>query len=83
MVLSKFFGKKSKPAKTTAKSPGNTRTETVKPGIDLWLVQARADDPKQRREAMVELARALDEGKLTAAGFIRYKPKVAKGPVQP
>ncbi len=66
MVLSKFFGKKSNPAKPTAKTPGNTRTEPLKPGIDQWLVQARADDPKQRKEAMVELARALDEGKLTA-----------------
>lgn len=66
MVLSKFFGKKSKPAKPTAKSPGNTRTETVKPGVDQWLIQVRAVDPKQRREAMAELARGLDEGKLTA-----------------
>lgn len=65
MVLSKFFGKKSNAAQPTAKSPGTTRSDSDKSGIDQWLAQARADDPKQRREAMVELARMLDDGKLT------------------
>ncbi|MEX0622403.1 MAG: DUF349 domain-containing protein [Saccharospirillum sp.] len=66
MVLSKFFGKKSTAPKSTAKAPQRPAPQMAAAGIDHWLGLAQATDPKQRKEAMVELAKALDEGQLTA-----------------
>lgn len=66
MVLSKFFGKKSPTPKSTAKAPVRPSVGAAATGMDHWLEQARSSDVKHRKEAMVELARALDEGRLTA-----------------
>ncbi|WP_028671570.1 DUF349 domain-containing protein [Saccharospirillum impatiens] len=65
MVLSKFFGKKTTPAKPASTTPGRRRVDPPAAGMEQWLGQVQASDPKQRKEAMVELARAMDTGQLT------------------
>jgi hypothetical protein len=65
MMLSKFFGKKSPAPKPAAATP-RAQPKPATAGLEHWLSQASEADPKQRRDAMVELARALDEGRLTA-----------------
>jgi hypothetical protein len=66
MVLGKFFRKKTTTEKTPKASPGGVKPAPVATGVEHWVGKAGGDDARQRREAMVELARALDEGRLTA-----------------
>jgi hypothetical protein len=66
MVLGKFFRKKTTTEKTAKASPGGLKSAPVATGVEHWVGKASDVEAKQRREAMVELARAQDEGRLTA-----------------